>query len=142
MLDFAVCSPDLRALVEVEPDFETPWSPHIGLVIKLRAEPGADMVTFPRPIKEIRPGIGPHRWSWAQCLEEAGTTVKKQETPHGYTEAATTDQIDMDYAVFSRAVELYKVGGSEDIDPADDYKKYLGRWGQQTNDHDRGGASK
>ena len=49
VLDYVVCSPVLRTLISIELDFETPWTPHIGLQIEVREGAGADIISFPTP---------------------------------------------------------------------------------------------
>ena len=123
MLDFAVVSHSIAPYVKIEPDFHSPWKPHLGIraVIELEIQSAKARVLL-KP-KHLGTYQGPVR-PWSEYLDRAKVSEFSEGFEYPADEGSYSPDLTYKYGIFSRAAEFLicdqaNLGGQEN--------RFLGR---------------
>ena len=107
-IDFVITTKELAPFVEVEAALDVPWSPHLGLKVRVSKEVEKAEVWVMETPNEIPVHKGPvrHDWSWYACEAESSRCTG---TAHSVAAGARSEELTAQYESFSKAAEAYKL---------------------------------
>jgi hypothetical protein len=116
MIDYMIASPGICHCLRITADLDGPWTPHLGLIIKLNMDPISIMGRQHRSPVVIPTCPGPDRMTWQEHMGQAG--VEPHADMYHPVDPRSTDlELTKSFSRWSRAAEgclLGRTSMSED----------------------------